>query len=70
MYVKLGLVLIYAFGRFHLANQAVAFWVVITCWTMWTCINPPYRCRSSNRSALRHRYTPLHFLLLCAIIML
>lgn len=49
MYVKLLLVLIYAFGRSHLANQAVMFWVVITCWTAWTCIHPPYRCRSSNR---------------------
>ncbi|CAM9931876.1 unnamed protein product, partial [Hapterophycus canaliculatus] len=54
LYLKLTLVLVYAFGRSDLEDQAVIFWGVITCWLGWSCTHPPYRCRSSNR---------LHFVL-------
>lgn len=49
LYLKLTLVLVYAFGRSDLEDQAVIFWGVITCWLGWSCTHPPYRCRSSNR---------------------
>lgn len=49
LYLKLALVLVYAFGRSNLADQAIAFWGILTIWMMWTCIRLPYRCQSSNR---------------------
>lgn len=49
IYLKLALVLVYAFGRSNLDDQAVIFWGVITCWSVWSCTHLPYRCRSSNR---------------------
>ncbi|CAM9395880.1 unnamed protein product [Ectocarpus sp. 12 AP-2014] len=49
MYLKLVLVLVYAFGRSNLESQAVMFWGLITFWSVWSCTHPPYRCRSSNR---------------------
>ncbi|CAN0476927.1 unnamed protein product, partial [Ectocarpus sp. 12 AP-2014] len=49
MYLKLALVLVYAFGRSNLEDQAVMFWGLITFWSVWSCTHPPYRCRSSNR---------------------
>lgn len=49
IYVKLALVLVYAFGRSNLDDQAVMFWGIITFWSLWSCTHLPYRCRSSNR---------------------
>ena len=49
IYLKLVLVLVYAFGRSDLEDQAVMFWGVLTAWSVWSCTHPPYRCRSSNR---------------------
>ena len=46
--LKLALLLIYAALRTQLRPQAVLFWVVISVWTGWVLVWPPYRCTSSN----------------------
>lgn len=61
MYLKLALVLVYAFGRSNLSDQAIAFWGMLTIWMMWTCTRLPYRCRSSNRRD-RLKYLDLFFI--------